>query len=49
MTSSHSDTVTCVEVRANGVTVDIRDSKRRLGGVLHVSPDAWTAFVRRFG
>ncbi|WP_306839341.1 DUF397 domain-containing protein [Catenuloplanes nepalensis] len=45
-TSSRSEQVACVEVRTDGESVDIRDSKRRSGYVLNVSPEAWTAFVR---
>ncbi|MEW2166683.1 DUF397 domain-containing protein [Streptomyces sp. NPDC007084] len=36
----------CVEVAACPHTIHIRDSKNpETGPVLHVSPDAWTAFA----
>ncbi|MFI5842009.1 DUF397 domain-containing protein [Catenuloplanes sp. NPDC051500] len=49
VTSSRSQQVACVQVRASETSVDIRDSKQRFGDVLNVSPGAWTAFVRTFG
>ncbi|MDQ3989119.1 MAG: DUF397 domain-containing protein [Actinomycetota bacterium] len=44
--SSHStDQPNCVEVAFTGPAVAVRDSKRPAGGVLLVTPRAWTAFT----
>jgi len=46
--SSHSggQSQNCVEVGQSPATVGVRDTKRRAGGALAVSPDVWRAFVR---
>ena len=35
----------CVEVALQASAVGVRDSKNRLGGTLHFTPDEWNAFV----
>jgi len=36
---------TCVELSVTITRVDIRDSKRRAGGMLTVAPDSWSRFL----
>jgi hypothetical protein len=42
---SGSNSGQCVEVRALGSAVEVRDTKNRDGGTLSISPAAWVAFV----
>jgi hypothetical protein len=35
----------CVEVRLNGGTVEVRDTKDKDGPVLRFDPAAWSAFI----
>jgi hypothetical protein len=43
--SYSSDKANCVEVTVTAGTVAVRDSKHPTGGVLAVSPHAWTTFT----
>ncbi|MBT2870554.1 DUF397 domain-containing protein [Streptomyces cellulosae] len=36
----------CVEVACTGTGIRVRDSKCRRGGVIALSPSAWTSFLR---
>jgi uncharacterized protein DUF397 len=43
--SRSSNVANCVEVAVTTGTVAIRDSKQPTGGVLAISPHAWTTFT----
>jgi hypothetical protein len=43
--SASSSNANCVEVRGQGETVDIRDSKNPDGPVLNFGPGQWAAFL----
>lgn len=43
-TYSTNQNSACVEVRPGG-TIDVRDTKNRAAGALHVTPATWHAFV----
>ncbi len=40
------DTDDCVEVASTGVEVRVRDSKRRCGDIVAVTPAVWGSFLR---
>ncbi|MEV5370493.1 DUF397 domain-containing protein [Streptomyces albogriseolus] len=43
---SKSATENCVEVACTGTDIRVRDSKRRGGAVIALTPTAWTSFLR---
>ncbi|MET8895955.1 DUF397 domain-containing protein [Streptomyces albogriseolus] len=47
--SSKSATENCVEVACTGMGIRVRDSKRRAGAVIALTPTAWTSFLRALG
>ncbi|MGW4025562.1 DUF397 domain-containing protein [Streptomyces sp. NPDC005009] len=44
--SSRSAVEDCVEVACTGVEVRVRDSKRRRGDIVAVTPAVWESFLR---
>jgi hypothetical protein len=44
--SASDDSGQCVEVRRQGDTVHVRDTKNREGALLSFSPAEWQAFVK---
>ncbi|GAA2248307.1 hypothetical protein GCM10010415_03420 [Streptomyces atrovirens] len=44
--SRSAQTDNCVEVACTGVEVRVRDSKRRRGDIVAVTPAVWDSFLR---